>query len=83
MYMQCTFPCEGRMHLLIAAFSSIGYLRGKVGPRELSFESNDSAVGCVNLNLSGKECIKALLCHVALLSFYASYSSCSGLVCSV
>ena len=29
MYMQCMFPCEGGMHLL-AGFSSIGYLRGKV-----------------------------------------------------
>ena len=77
------FPCEGGMHLLMAGFSSIVYLRGKVGLRELSFESDASAVGCVNLKLSGKECDKALLCHVALLSFYACFSSCCGLVCSV
>ena len=39
--------CEGGMHLFMAGFSSIGYLRGKVGLRELSFESNASAVGLV------------------------------------
>ena len=50
-YMQCMFPCEDGMHLLMAGFTSIGYLRGKVGLRELSFESNASAVGCVNLNV--------------------------------
>ena len=38
MYMQCIFPCEGGMHLLIAGFASIGYLRGEAGLRELSFE---------------------------------------------
>ena len=28
MYMQCIFPCEGGMHLLIAGFASIRYLHG-------------------------------------------------------
>ena len=43
LYMQCMFPCEGGMHLLMEGFSSIGYLRGKMELRELSFESNASA----------------------------------------
>ena len=38
MYMQCIFPCEGGMHLLIAGFASIGYLHGEARLRELSFE---------------------------------------------
>ena len=38
MYMQCIFPCEGGMHLLIAGFASIGYLHGEAGLRELLFE---------------------------------------------
>ena len=29
MYLQCIFPCEGGMHLLIAGFASIRYLHGK------------------------------------------------------
>ena len=37
-YMQCFFPCEGGIHLLIAGFASIGYLHGEAGLRELSFE---------------------------------------------
>ena len=38
MIMQCIFPCEGGMQLLIAGFASIGYLHGEAGLRELSFE---------------------------------------------
>ena len=38
MYMQCIFPCEDEIHLLIAGFASIGYLQGEAGLRELSFE---------------------------------------------
>ena len=38
MYMQCIFPCEGGMHLLIGGFASVGYLHGEAGLRELSFE---------------------------------------------
>ena len=38
MYMQCIFPCEGGIQLLIAGFASIGYLHGEVGLRGLSFE---------------------------------------------
>ena len=38
MYMQCIFPCEGGMHLLIAGFASVGYLHREPGLRELSFE---------------------------------------------
>ena len=38
MYMQCIFPCEGGMRLLLAGFVSIGYLHGEAGLRELSFE---------------------------------------------
>ena len=38
MYMKYIFLCEGGMHLLITGFASIGYLYGKTGLRELSFE---------------------------------------------
>ena len=38
MYMQYLFPCGSGIHLLIAGFASIGYLRGEAGLRELSFE---------------------------------------------
>ena len=37
MYMQCIYPCEGGMHLLIAGLASIGYLHGEAGLREPSF----------------------------------------------
>ena len=37
---QCIFPCEDGMHLIMAGFASIGYIRGKAGLREQSFESN-------------------------------------------
>ena len=60
MDMQCIFPSESGMHLLMAGFASIRYLRGTAGLRELSFESNVSAFGCVKQNLSGKECVKDL-----------------------
>ena len=63
------------MYLLIAGFTSIGYLRGEAGLRELSFEFefdcgiscsysltvfDVSAVGSVKRKLIGKECDKAL-----------------------
>ena len=38
MYMQYIFPWRGGLHLLIAGFASMGYLRGEVGLRELRFE---------------------------------------------
>ena len=61
MDMQCIFPSGSGLHLLMAGFASIGYLRGKTGLRELSFESNVSAFDYDKQNLSGKECVKALL----------------------
>ena len=61
------------MYLLIAGFTSIGYLRGEAGLRELSFEFDCgiscsysltvfdvSAVGSVKQKLIEKECDKAL-----------------------
>ena len=54
MDMQCMFPFEGGMHLLLAGFASIGHLRGEAGLRELLFESDVSAVGSVKQNLYGK-----------------------------
>ena len=38
MYMQYIFPCGGGMYLLKAGFASTGYLCGRAGLRELSFE---------------------------------------------
>ena len=70
MDMQCKFPCEGGMHLLVAGFASIGYLHGKVGLRELLFESDVSAVGSVKQNLSGKECEKAL-CALSCVCYHS------------
>ena len=60
MDMQCKFPCEGGIHLLMGGFASIGYLHGKAGLRELLFECDVSAFGSLKLNLSGKECDKSL-----------------------
>ena len=60
MDMQCKFPCEGGMHLLMAGFASIGYPYGKARLRELFFESDVSAVGSVKQSLSGLECNKSL-----------------------
>ena len=54
MDMQCIFPFEGGMHLLMACFASIGHLRGEAGLRELFFESDVSVFGSVKQNLSGK-----------------------------
>ena len=44
----------------MAGTARIGYLLGKAGLRELSYESDISAVGSVKQNLSGKESDKAL-----------------------
>ena len=38
MYIKFIFLCEGGVHLLITGFASIGYLKGKTGLGELSFE---------------------------------------------
>ena len=38
MYMQYIFPYGGGVHLLIEGFTSIGYLHGETGLREVSFE---------------------------------------------
>ena len=70
--MQCKFPCEGGMHLLMAGFLSIEYLHGKVGLRELLFESDVSVVGSVKQNLSGKERDLSCVCYHSLpLSLHA------------
>ena len=44
MHMKYIFLCEGGMHLLKTGFASIGYLHGKMGLRELSFDLSLSAV---------------------------------------
>ena len=46
MYMQYIFLCDGGMHLLIAGFSSSGYLHGEAGLRELSFEFEFAVCDC-------------------------------------
>ena len=65
--MQCICLCDYGMHLLIAGFASIDYHHGKAGLRELSFESDVSAVGGLKQNLSGKECDKAIQVAIIIL----------------
>ena len=78
---QCICPCEHVMHLIMAGFASIGYIRGKAELRELSFESNVSAVGCVKQNLSGKE---YELCHVPVIILCLFLAVlCVGLQCVI
>ena len=68
------------MHLLTACFASIRHLHSETGHKELSFESDVSAVGSVKQNVSWQECNKALRPVIILCLFL---TVCVGLQCVI
>ena len=76
--MQCIFPFEGGMHLLMAGFASIGHLRGEAGLGELLFESDVSAVGSVKQNLSGKSFFNVVFLTMLLVGLQCVFVAVPG-----
>ena len=53
--LNCIIPCERGMHILMCVFTSIGFLYGDAGLREVLYESDVFALGSSQQTLVGKD----------------------------